>query len=482
MMSGKRLRYIPVLLCLLILPTVSMAEQWRFVVVGDTQGPRAGVSVGLLSELVREILRHDVDLAIFPGDLVSGVATDLDLFEAQLQQWVQIIKPVYDAGIGVYVCRGNHELRDIWSTDLLGLPAPADNGALRWLSVFGNGAHSRQMLPDNGPAGERCMTYAVEHKNALIVGLDLYGGMEHRLAHAVNQEWLDRQLRQNTQPHVFVFAHEPAFRTYHEDCLDAYPKSRDAFWMSLQAAGARMYFCGHDHYYDHAVVDDGDQDPDNNIHQIIAGTGGGSFYTWSPPYDGDNGLFTVRQRYHAREHGYMLVDVEDEHVSVTWMERWDSGGPGPALYVPRDWWHYRVDLGLTLVRPNGEGRIVASRPYTVRWRTVPSGTVARVAIEFSSDGGVSWERVDVVDNTGTYEWVLPHVDSPDCLVRIRDADDPAVADVSDTPFSVFECRRKLMADLNGDCYVDFSDLAILLSEWLACGNPFDPMCQPSGWP
>ena len=32
------------------------------------------------------------------------------------------------------------------------------------------------------------------------------------------------------------------------------------------------------------------------------------------------------------------------------------------------------------------------------------------------------------------------------------------------------------ADLNGDCYVDFADLAILMGEWLACGNPLDPNC------
>lgn len=481
-MSGKRLHHILVLLCLLMLPVVSTAERWRFLVVGDTQGSRVGISEDLLSELTREILRHDVDLAIFPGDLVAGVASDPDLFEAQLWKWVQVMKPAYDAGIGVYVCRGNHELRDVWRTDLTGLPNPSDNGALRWLAVFGNSAHSSQMLPDNGPAGEQCMTYAVEHKNALIVGLDLYGGINHRLDHAVNQEWLDRQLRQNTRPHVFVFAHEPAFRTYHEDCLDAHPKLRDAFWMSLQAAGARTYFCGHDHYYDHAVVDDGDHDPDNDVHQIIAGTGGGSFYTWSPPYDGDNGVFTVRQRYHARQHGYMLVDVEDEDVTVTWMERWTGTGPGPAIYAARDWWHYRVNLGLTLVRPNGDGRIVASRPYTVRWRTVPSGTVARVAIEFSSDAGAHWERVDVVDNTGSYEWVLPRIDSAECLVRVRDVDDPTVQDTSDATFPVFECRAKLLADLNDDCYVDFSDLAILLSEWLACGNPFDSRCVPADLP
>jgi hypothetical protein len=33
------------------------------------------------------------------------------------------------------------------------------------------------------------------------------------------------------------------------------------------------------------------------------------------------------------------------------------------------------------------------------------------------------------------------------------------------------CQAKLAADLNGDCRVDFADLAILASEWLAPGPP-----------
>lgn len=474
-MSGKRLHSILIALCLLAVATPA-SERWQFLVVGDSQGSRMGVNGPILSELVREILWHDVDLVIFAGDLVTGVRVGPDLFEAQLREWVRIMEPVYQAGIGVYVCRGNHEVKDAWGLELGDTLDPADNGAHRWLAVFGNGASPQQMLPANGPPGERYMTYAVEHKNALIVGLDLYAGMNHRLSHCLNQDWLDAQLQQNKQPHVFVFAHEPAFRTYHDDCLDAYPDRRDTFWRSLERAGGRTYFCGHDHYYDHAVVDDADGDPDNNLHQIITGTGGASFYTWALPYDGDNGAFTVRQRYHARQHGYMLVDVEGLDVTVTWMERWDGGILGPSQYIAQDWWHYDVRPGLNLLRPTDAERVAASRPYTVRWKTVPSGATARVVIECSLDAGASWQWVDVVDNTGSYEWFVPTVNSASCLLRVRDADEPADLDTNEVPFSVFECRAKLRADLNGDCYVDFADLAILMSEWLGCGNPLDPAC------
>ena len=71
---------------------------------------------------------------------------------------------------------------------------------------------------------------------------------------------------------------------------------------------------------------------------------------------------------------------------------------------------------------------------------------------------------------------MPAVDSSDCLIRVSDARDRGSYDTSDAAFSIFTCYAKLTADLNGDCYVDFADLAILMGEWLACGNPLDPNC------
>jgi hypothetical protein len=322
------------------------------------------------------------------------------------------------------------------------------------------------------------MTYAVVHKNALIVALDQYGGIRHRLAHSINQSWLNGRLDRNAQPHVFIFGHEPAFRTYHPDCLDAFPAQRDAFWESVKRAGGRTYFCGHDHYYDHAVVDDGDGVPGNDIHQLIVATAGAPFYAWTLPYSGNNSYFAVEQLYHVTRYGYILVVVDGLDVTLTWMERRDSNIWLLPSYVPAEVWGYRAEPGPIVLRPNGAERLVASHPYTVRWKTIGGADIDQVAIEYSPDGGANWGLVDQVANSGTYEWAAPPIDSQTCLLRVRDASDPQIYDVSDRPFSVFQCQERLTGDLNGDCYVDFADLAILLGEWLACGNPFDPDCNP----
>ena len=451
------------------------ADRWRFIMTCDSRGSFAtGVNETVMGELVDEILQLDVQFVMFPGDLVYGARVGLERFEEQLWHWVEVMEPVYEAGIAVYVCRGNHEVGDMWDVWPGEQPNPVDNYALGWLNVFGSEAHPDLRLPGNGPAGEEYMTYSARYNNALIVALDQYAGTRHQLAHQLNQEWLDVQLRQNTQPHVFVFGHEPAFRALHSDCLGTYPDQRDAFWASLKAAGARTYFCGHDHFYDHARIDDGDGDPDNDVHQFIVGTAGAYPYFWVPPYGGNNGDFTVEQMHHAERFGYVLVEIENLDVTVTWMQRQDNDLDVPGVYEAGEVWSYAVSPGVTVTHPNGGERFVAGRPLTIEWKTVGMGDIERVLIDYSLDGGASWLSAGEAENTGAHAWLTPATSSSECLVRIGAIGSAMRSDVSDEAFSIYECPVKLAADLNGDCTVDFADLAILAAEWLACGDPGGP--------
>jgi len=209
-------------LLLLILPATGHAQKpWKFIVTCDSRGPVNGVQPIILGELVNEILDQSVDFVLFPGDLVAGYASIGPAgFEAELWTWVDMMLPVYKADIGVYVSRGNHEVMDVWGYTIRPDINPYDNHATRWLNVFGNDLYPEQKLPDNGPRPEKYMTYAVTHKNAFIVSLDQYAGINHETVHMVNQKWLDAQLAVNTKPHIFVAGHEPAFRALHTDCLD----------------------------------------------------------------------------------------------------------------------------------------------------------------------------------------------------------------------------------------------------------------------
>jgi hypothetical protein len=44
-------------------------------------------------------------------------------------------------------------------------------------------------------------------------------------------------------------------------------------------------------------------------------------------------------------------------------------------------------------------------------------------------------------------------------------------------FQAVECADWLTADLNSDCFVDFTDFSIFANQWLKCGDPCDPNCQ-----
>ncbi|MCJ7777373.1 MAG: metallophosphoesterase, partial [Sedimentisphaerales bacterium] len=298
-------------------------QKWRFIVTGDSRGNNNGVNTAILGELAAEVVKKQVDFVLLSGDLVNGYVNQAEL-ENQLKTWRDTMQPVYDAGIGVYVVRGNHDL---------GEPI----GVTAWNNVF----KDKFSLPGNGPVGEKNLTYSVEHKNALVVGVDEYVRLRR-----VNQGWLDSQFAANTKPHVFVFGHEPAFKAMHEDCLDDYAAERDTFWVSIEKAGGRIYFCGHDHFYDHAVVDD-DGDPGNDIHQCIVATTGAPLYNWSGKYDGENSRYTVKGIYHSKEYGYCLVKINGLDVTVTWTERVGArlgAKPRAGKYKAREVWSYTASV------------------------------------------------------------------------------------------------------------------------------------------
>ena len=207
-------------------------QPWKFIVTGDCRGSDDGVNAKVLAPLAERIARSGADFLLFSGDLMSGSSSDKTTQEF-LEHWLAVMQPVYKAGIKVYPIAGNHE----WSDG--NLPEV-------WRRVFPD-------LPGNGPKGEEKMTYSFAHKNAFIVGIDEYSNHRHR----VDQQWLDAQLAARdaaAQPHLFVFGHEPAYAAKHRDTLDNYEEARDAFVQSLLNAGGRIYFCGHDHFYDRTAL------------------------------------------------------------------------------------------------------------------------------------------------------------------------------------------------------------------------------------
>ena len=158
----------------------------RFVVCGDTRGDNNGVNTTILAEIVAATIAEGADFILMPGDLVNGSGTQ-SVLESQLTTWRNTMQPLYDAGVGVYPVRGNHDAGNLAA----------------WNSVF-SGSYA---LPANGPTGEVNLTYSFTFDNIFVAAVDQYVNINR-----VNQTWLDGQFAANTQPHVFVFGHAPAFK------------------------------------------------------------------------------------------------------------------------------------------------------------------------------------------------------------------------------------------------------------------------------
>jgi PKD repeat protein len=97
-----------------------------------------------------------------------------------------------------------------------------------------------------------------------------------------------------------------------------FPADRDVFWDSLGEAGAKVYFTGHDHLFDHLRMMDGEG---NWIHQYIVGTAGAPMHTWTGVYPDSR----VEGISHIENNGYSMVEVAGDSFTVYFKERTAPG-------------------------------------------------------------------------------------------------------------------------------------------------------------
>ena len=90
---------------------------------------------------------------------------------------------------------------------------------------------------------------------------------------------------------------------------------------------------------------------------------------------------------------------------------------------------------LDVTAPNGGEVWLLGEYHDITWNYM-SG-IANVKIEYSVDNGANWSPV--INSTpcdGTYNWLIPNKNSNQCLIKISDADDSAIFDISDDVFTI----------------------------------------------
>ena len=133
--------------------------------------------------------------------------------------------------------------------------------------------------------------------------------------------------------------------------------------------------------------------------------------------DGGEGKITAEMKQQATFTGWDFVN--------SWTIREGIDYPRLLRQVPSKNW--------VIEAPNGGEVLTGGSTYSVTWTSTGIGIVL---IKYSSDNGLSWTPIDTVANTGSYNWLVPAVNSNRCLVRISDASNPSISDTSDRVFTV----------------------------------------------
>lgn len=322
------MRWIPALFVVALATSAVAADHVRFVVTGDDRWnsghPRPGldengVNVGGFGRVVKAIIAEKPDALLLSGDLVGGAKTDEEE-ASQLQTFLKVMQPVYDAKITVLAGRGNHEMHCPHADEI-------------WRKAF-SGPYSN---PATGPDDETDLTYAYPMKNCLFIALDEFEGPEL----GINQKWLDGVLKAPHPPHIFAFAHKMAFYSgHHTDGLPTVPAARDALIKSLVNAGSRVIFFGHDHLYDHLAAKLPGWPDGKAMHQVVVGTAGAPFVKGKTMTDPDEDWNITHIARVEQKLGYVVVDVNGNHVKLVF-----KAESSPGVFEAADTLEYDLPKG-----------------------------------------------------------------------------------------------------------------------------------------
>lgn len=129
----------------------------------------------------------------------------------------------------------------------------------------------------------------------------------------------------------------------------------------------------------------------------------------------------------------------------------------PTIYDWSD--HFFTICKLEINSPAENDVWVESTTRIITW---DQANLTNVKLEYSTDGGILWQTIvsSINASTGSYSWLVPKLYSTQCKLRISDADDASIFDVSDNLFTI---RPQIMlSNLNGGEYLQIYSIYRIL--------------------
>jgi len=327
------------MILLLAFGTFSIAQErqysnkaWSFGVIGDTQwtlpipttnqddqldpdGTNPGfMANSIAQQIYQQFINHGVRFALKLGDNANwGGQYDMDANAAAAQT-------LYDAGIGLFPIRGNHETyswTDTSCTTLQFLPAfpqtqsggPNQFGATNFssptelITYDPSGVWADKTFhPNTALQGlSYAFDYGPDSSNATFVMMDVNAvsfsitesGAWLMPSYVPGQQetWIDGRLNKDTRgtEHAFVFSHQGLIGTNHADTMfgsSAGSKTwaQNPFYASLKNNGVKYVITAHDHLYNRSIVASPDTANPNPVTQIISAVPAPSSISPQHPY------------------------------------------------------------------------------------------------------------------------------------------------------------------------------------------------------
>lgn len=204
----------------------------QFVVYADSCSGLPGREHARNLQMINAVLQRlapPPEFVCFPGDEIAGLTNDAAELRRQWDYWLhREMAWLQECGIPLYNTTGNHTTYNLLSENV-------------FRQVFPN-------LPQNGPAGQKGLSYYVKQDDLLLIFVNtLWSGLggEGRMETA----WLEQVLAEN--PGIskkLVFGHHPVFPVNgfageRQRTIESNNGSR--FWSILRKYGVTAYICSH---------------------------------------------------------------------------------------------------------------------------------------------------------------------------------------------------------------------------------------------
>lgn len=354
-------------------PAQAQAAPWSFGVISDTQwtvtddgkNPNTAAA-NIIKQVDNQFIAANVKLVVSVGDLVNTGSQPNDYVRALYAQ------DLYNAGIGFYPTRGNHEAAngsytgsgadfrhaypqivpganegsnnstpaDITTAlvspagDLTNNPPTTATGAP---FVVGNGFST----PTAANTTNDSVSYAFNYGNVTFMLLDQFASPDYYTSHISEQmEWVNGTLASRpANTHAFVFTHKNMLGGNHKDNMfgdqvngsdpgDGYGLIYDSltpalqraftaktgfinsFLGSMQSNEVKYVISGHDHHHYNSIVTSPDQQ--SKAHQLICASDSSKFYSPTTPISGND--LPVEQQ--LDRIGYYIFTVDGPRVTI----------------------------------------------------------------------------------------------------------------------------------------------------------------------